>query len=261
MTSPSKDQKSFIILGDDAPSTPPVEVHQIENQKHKLLHASDDYISTARNSLDEIRGILPFFAERYLISSDLNDYILVPVSVFLSGIPNKKGHGFTAEELTTADPNRGQLKYETFMRQPLHIDHDNKDITKARGLVLGASMQHAPEFYGDVFRTICLQAFDRRTYPDLCNKILTGAINSYSMGARATAFECSICKKPVPGSCNHIPRGMILGTGFDQFPIINGRAAYLEARGTSFFEISALTKNNPAWAGATNRPDELMRFI
>lgn len=252
---------SFTILGDDLPSKAVVEMFNIEAQKDRLITAAgDDYVSTTRNILEETKGVLPFFAERYNISADINDYVLAPVSVFLSGIPNKKGHAFTMEELTTADPNRGQLKYETFNRQPLHEDHVNGDFTKARGLVLASSLQHAPEFEGDVYRCICLQAYDRKTHPGLVGKILSGAINSYSMGARAQAFECSICKQPVPGKCNHIPKGMLLGTGFDKFPIVDGRAAYLEARGTQFFEISALNKNNPAWAGATNRPHELMRF-
>lgn len=255
-------QKDFIILGDDRPSTEPVEVHSIEKQKSRLLTASlgDDYASRTRSVLEDSVGWLPFFAEKYNISADIRDYVLVPVSVFLSGIPNKKGHAFTIEELTSADPNMGLMKYETFNRQPLHEDHKNGDYSIARGVVLASSLQRAPEFMGEVFRCICLQAFDRRTHPALANKILTGEINSYSMGARASGFKCSVCGKDVPGHCNHVPRGMAQGTGFDGFTKVGEKLAYLEAQGTRFFEISALNKNNPAWAGATNAPSDLMHF-
>lgn len=252
----------IIILGDDRPSTPPVEVFNIEKQKDRLLTASlgDDYTSRTRSALEDSVGWLPFFAEKYNISADIKDYVLVPVSVFLSGIPNKKGHAFTIEELTSAEPNMGLLRYETFNRQPLHEDHKNGDYSIARGVVLATSLQPAPEFEGDVFRCVCLQAFDRRTHPCLANKIMTGEINSYSMGARASGFKCSVCGHGVPGHCNHVPRGMAQGTGFDSFTKIGDKLAYLEAQGSRFFEISALNKNNPAWAGATNARSDLMQF-
>ncbi len=119
---------SFLTAEADFVGTP-VEAFSIEEQKGNLMLAGDSLISDTRNALTESTGWLPFFAEEYNISPDIKDYVLVPVSIFLSGLPNKKGHAFTVEELTSADPMLGCLKFESWKRKPCFLNHVNKDHT------------------------------------------------------------------------------------------------------------------------------------
>lgn len=238
----------------------PVEVFNIEEQKNKLLASDSDYVSITRNALDDSLSFLPFFAEKYNISADRKDYILAPVTIFLSDIPNKKGHCFTSAELLSADPYLGQLKYKTWERMPTYVDHNNKDHTKAKGIILNASMMPARNVQGDLYKVVLLQAFDRSTYPEIGNGILSGKYKSYSMGANASSFKCSICSSDVPHSkCGHIPRGMLDGSGFN-FTTVGDKLAYLEAQDIKGFECSVLTKNNPANPVSWHNQDAIMKF-
>lgn len=239
--------RPFEIHADAEFVAPPVEIHNIEEQKHKLLASDDDYIGTVRSALDESVSFLPFFAEKYNISSNIKDYIIVPVTAFLSDIPNKKGHCFDYEELVSADPYLGMLKYKTWKHMPTHIDHQNKDYTKAKGIILESSLLPAKNVEGDLYKMVLLQAFDRSTYPEIGNNILTGKWNTYSMGANAASFKCSICSSDVPdGRCGHIPKGMLDGTGFQFSVQSDGQIPYLRPRDIKGFENSILTKSNPA---------------
>lgn len=241
----------------------PTEVFSIEKQKSNLTMVADDYISTTRSALDDTVSYLPFFAEKYMISEDIKDYVIVPVSIFLSGIPNKKGHTFTYQELTSADPYLGVLKFKTWERKPTYTNHKNKDYTKAKGIILSASLKPVHGFEGDLYKVILLQAFDRNKEPDLTNKILTGECHSYSMGSTCKSFKCGVCGGNVPDDrCGHIPRGMLDGSGFTfQTHGSENKIGYVEAQDILGFECSALPDlNNPANPVSYNQLDEVLRW-
>ena len=253
--------RPFEIYADAHFAAPPTETFRLEEQKHNLTAADENYISTTRHALDDAEHWHPLFAEKYNISANLReDYVLVPVTIFLSDIPNKKGHSFTYEELTSADPYLGQIKYKTWERKPCQLDHQNKDIKVAKGIILSASLQPAPSLQGDLYKLILLQAYDRRTWPEYTNKILTGELNSYSMGASAHGFKCSVCSKSVPDDgCGHIPKGMVTGTGFT-YTKVGDQLAYVEAQDIVGFECSLLTKNNPANPVSWVKSTDIMRY-
>jgi hypothetical protein len=260
--------RPYEIYADAAPaSCQPVETFNIENQKDRLLTASSDYISTTRSALDDAHEWVPFFAEKYNISANLKeDYVLVPVTIFLSDIPNKKGHAFTYQELTSADPYLGTLKYKTWEKKPCQLNHINKDISIAKGIILSASLQPAKSLMGDLYKLILLQAYDRRTWPEYTNQILSGEANAYSMGATAKAFKCSVCSGAVPeGRCGHIPKGMLEGKSFN-YTTVGDKLAYVEAQDIMGFECSLLAKtkthigNNPANPVSFTRPEDLLRW-
>jgi hypothetical protein len=239
----------------------PTEVFSIEKQKSNLMIA-DDYLNVTRKALDTSVSTLPFFAERYNISADMKDYILTPVTIFLSGIPNKKGHCFDFEELVSADVHLGMLKYQTWINKPLQLDHKNKDVSIAKGILLASSMQPVPSMQGDLYKVIILTALDRRTYPDLGNKLLTGEYNSFSMGSTCKSFKCGVCGGAVPDDrCGHIDRGMLDGSGFTYKTFgSDKKVAYVRAQDIFGFETSLLTKSNPANPASFNQLDEVMRW-
>lgn len=116
-------ERPYSIYADCDSAAPPAEVFNLEEQKHRLEAADSNYVSIVRNVLDDVPSFLPFFAEIYNISADIKDYVLVPVTIFLADIPNKKGHCFPLAELTSADPYLGCLKYKTWEKQPTFVNH------------------------------------------------------------------------------------------------------------------------------------------
>ena len=59
----------------------------------------------------DFEQVLPFFAPQYHISPDAKDYIIVPVIVVPSDLPNRNRVGFPLKELMRANPETGQLAY------------------------------------------------------------------------------------------------------------------------------------------------------
>jgi hypothetical protein len=172
-------------------------------------------------------------------------------------LPNRNSVGFPYSELTKAHPDAGCLAWQTFINKPTHSDHVNKDYTKAKGIILASSLRPIPRSQGNLWKIICLCAFDRSRDPVLVNKILTGERNAYSMGAWTQAFTCSICQAVLGSdnsSCEHInvnaPKMATL--------VINGKPqlVYLQARNVLGFETSSV--DSPAYLSAVS--NNIMRW-
>jgi hypothetical protein len=127
----------------------------------------------------------------YNISPDIRDYVVVPVPVVTSQVPNRNGQGFHAKDLLEFIPDMGMMRFQTFINKPTHIDHKNQVLAAAKGINLDAAIIPI-KAYG-VIKVNVLSAFDRTKDPDLTRAILKGDRNAYSMGAVASYFECSFC--------------------------------------------------------------------
>jgi hypothetical protein len=102
----------------------PVEMASVEQQKSRLILASgDNLIDTTRSTIVEAKEWLPFFAERYNISADVRDYVVVPVVIMPSDLPNRNVVAFPYDELVKANPDVGQLGYQTWRAKPMFADH------------------------------------------------------------------------------------------------------------------------------------------
>lgn len=130
-------------------------------------------------------------SEVYQISPNIKDYVVVPVGIITANIPNRNSQCFNLKALTDFSPEHGCLRYKTFIGKPTHINHQADIIENAKGVNLDASIIFV-ENYG-VAKIMILSAFCRQKDPALANAILKGKRKSYSMGAIATTFECSIC--------------------------------------------------------------------
>lgn len=151
---------------------------------------------------------LPMASEHYQISPNLRDYVMVPVPSVITDIPNTNGDCLSTQEALRFRPDLGMLAYKTWKGKPTHQEHDNKDITKAKGVILDVYMKSLPQFRGNHARIIQLLAFDRTKDPVLANRILTEDLNTFSIGMWYQAYTCSICghtvyKDNLRNVCSH----------------------------------------------------------
>lgn len=99
---------------------------------------------------------LPFAAKEYRLSPNIRDYVIVPIPAFFSDIPNTNGDSVTVPELLRFKPEYGMQAYKTFRGQPTFVEHDNKDITKAKGVILDVFMRRIMGLGGDKFgKSLC----------------------------------------------------------------------------------------------------------
>jgi hypothetical protein len=150
---------------------------------------------------------LPFCAPKYHISPDPEDYVITPVIVMPSDLPNRNAVAFPLKELVNFIPDVGMQAYKTWKGKPTHFEHKNEDITKAYGVIVD-SFLHKMIGFGDgkIWKLLLLLAFDRTKHPEVADAILHNEINSYSMGAWINSYTCSYCGKPVDEKyeCPHL---------------------------------------------------------
>jgi hypothetical protein len=122
--------------------SPIIEVHPLINKKSQrvlVTKGSIDLHSAAENMpgvpLDFPKW-LPFASKSLKISASLSDYIVVPVVIMPTDLPNRNGVAFPLAQLVKWDNEMGRVAYKTWTGQPVHYEHANQDPTKAYGVVV-----------------------------------------------------------------------------------------------------------------------------
>lgn len=204
-------------------------------------------------------GWLAAASRHYNISPDPKDYVMAPVTILVSSIPNRNGVAFPLRELAEFDPEMGMLSYQTWGKKPVFYEHDNQDHTKALGVIFDVHMSAAPQFAGDTLhKVITLCGVDRTRSPMLANRLLTGSLRTWSMGATLTGYECSVCGHR-PSKAN--PKCEHFGLNNRNMRIFEdakrGRVlAHYICSGIRGFETSMVEV--PAWASAQHADDQLL---
>ena len=194
----------------DASGTTPVEMFKLEEHRHRLkIEAGQvDLKDEVRQVLADVPNWLPMASEVYNISSNLSDYLLVPVVSMPSDLPNRNGQAFPFTELTRFLPEIGVPAYRSWSGMPLFIEHANTDHTKACGIIFTSLLRPIKNSDGDLYKVVKLAGWDRTRNPIETNAILTKEINSWSMGAFARNYQCSICSSTLTsGGCEHVEHG------------------------------------------------------
>lgn len=177
----------------------PVALH-----KNKL---SDVITKISDNTLDgrsiEANLWLPYAAHAYDLSRDIRDYVIVPVPVMWTSIPNTNGDSVSLSEFMKFNPSMGMQAFKTFRGKPCHLEHANKDIKKAKGVILDVFMRPIKKFgKGKYYKLVELMAYDRSKDSQLVDSILAGENNAYSVGFYYNAYSCSVCNHAVGVSSN-----------------------------------------------------------
>ena len=187
-------------------------------------------LSSANMPTQEIdMDIVAAASESYCISPNPEDYIVIPLPIVTVDIPNRNLQGFPTEEVTFFDPAYGQMVYQTFKGKYLCYEHQNSDPTKAKGIIVDASLKYVPKY--DVWKIHIVTLWDRTKDVKLVQDILSGKRTGYSMGASVSAFSCSICgwSDCVSQPCAH-----------EKGKVYSNRLAYHLCCGSVFFETSSV---------------------
>ena len=128
--------------------------------------------------------------------------------------------------------------YRTFLGKPVFVNHVNDDPRKARGVVVAARfVENSDDKYVEV-----IQEVDADRFPILAHELVTGGLDSVSMGAEARICKCSYCGNEANDMltmCSHVlgQKGQILGK-VNEDGTREDILVYEECRDISFFELS-----------------------
>jgi len=132
-----------------------------------------------------------------------------------------------------------------------NCEHDNEIHEKAYGVVLDSSLHKVTGYGGGkLWKVMGLLAVDKNKYPDIAQQVLTGEINTYSMGALVDYFTCSYCGQECSSKymCQHVSSPETINwksvKDFDGSEHI----AFLNAHNIQPIEVSIV--KDPAWAPA-----------
>lgn len=211
-------------------------------------------ITSSGFSLD-FASWLPFAAECYNISKDPKDYLLYPVPILYSDIPNRNGIAMPLAELLAWNRNRGCQAYATWRGMPMFAEHKSDKTGKkgedevallqqALGVIADVALRPITGFGGGRFwKVMALAALDRSKGAEYVSKVEKGIINSYSMGAMVNSWSCSYCGAGEEQGCRHIdPKKAVV------FYELNGRLVYKNVHGIDAYELSIVA--DPAYATA-----------
>jgi hypothetical protein len=232
----------------------PVEAFKLGNTK-KGVELSNVQAGGDARFLD-VNIWLPRAAESYRISGDIRDYVIVPVPSIITSIPNTNGDSASFKELTRFLPDYGMLAYRTWVGKPTFVEHDNRDITKAKGVILDSYLRPLPK-YPKFAKLVKLLAFDRTKDSILVDRLLNNLVSTYSMGMYYSSYTCSICGaragKGIGRPCIHTKPMK------PTYMQADGRIAYRQCEGLLGFETSVVA--DPAYISAqSNLITDISRF-
>ena len=192
------------------PGMSPVDMYKALRQRDVVTSNNQLEIANSASSLNtmghtlDLADWLPYAAKSYNISSDVADYILQPYVVIVSDVPNRNAVGFSTRELVRWNRDIGRCAYAGWKGQPMFLEHQNDDHTKALGVVADVTMRKLEGYgNGSLWKVIILAAIDRTRAPVVASKVLSGEINMVSMGCYVEYYSCSKCGSKL-GHCSHL---------------------------------------------------------
>jgi hypothetical protein len=267
--------KNYMLeTSDVAGSLPPIPT--VDNKNSLDIYCREHHIADeAKASLSNISvhpDWLPYAAEVYEISSDIKDYMTVPVIIMSSDLPNRNLTAFPATELSAFSPQIGDLVYRGWKGKPVCVDHINQQPNKAIGAIVDVSMKKMSTSTDvALYKVVALLAIDT-TKGSIPKDIISGRRTHYSMGAYVRSYSCSICgqkgqmKSTMKSKFDCLPCGK-QHVGVDRsgnmrmWPTDDGKShmlGFLNAHDVVPFEVSSVP--TPAFVSATAPTDSITFF-
>lgn len=208
---------------------------QDESGKTSIRLASSEAMFRSGNTVDV--SWLPFAAEQYLISADINDYVICDIPIVHVDVPNRNLDEFPLSEVSRFDPTTGRLVYQSFIGKPTHQDHQNKNPQLAKGVIFDANMS---KIHGtDRYAIRILAGFDRTKDRQLADQILSGKRPGHSMGAMVSYTSCSYPHCQATSTTGKI-RCAHMDGGTGKGRIVNGHLIYERCYAVNYIESSSV---------------------
>lgn len=186
----------------------------------------------------------PFLAgKQILLRSDwsmatkclvVGDYLLTPVTDI--------EHGFKKEAVYNLEVEEDH----TYTAYSVVVHNCNKDITKAKGVILDSFLRPVP-FNPGYYKIVLLLAYDRTKDPVLVNNILTRQTNAYSVGFLYSSYSCSVCGTRVGRGLNLRPCSHTQ-LGKPTYKQADGQIVFRRCENANGFECSSV--GTPAFVSA-----------
>lgn len=202
-------------------------------QQSDITKSDDEQVKRAINLIS--KDVLKSIAKVYNLSADINNYIFPIPRAVTANKPNGNGDRFTNDELMRFSAQHKCRVFETFRNDPLHVEHAADDPKIARGFL--------PDVYymardPNDMHVLAVAAVDTTKDSPLADGILSGDVNSFSMGCICESVKCSYskCAKPTAYSdselCDHLR--------FSKMASIEGELIYEDCMGVEFQELSVV---------------------
>lgn len=189
---------------------------------------------------------LPFAARELEISADPRDYLIHPVPILYSDLPNRNGFAFPLTELVKWNVSMGRQAFKCWSGMPMYKEHKSDDHKKALGMVIDTRLLKIQGYGKGLFwKVMALAAVDRNKDPELAERMEQGLLGSYSMGSMVDFCTCSYCDA-VAGKCSHVPEA----NDTVSFYTLNGRLVYKNVHGVAPYELSVV--EDPAYGTAVH---------
>ncbi len=243
----ARSEEGFIEYADCAIGAPAIDMHNVLKTGNfpkglDVLTASD-----VNTGLLDVQKWMPFAAEEYRTSASLQDYLIVPVTIFYSDMPNSNMAAFPISELSKWNSGAGKVAYKTWEGKPTFEEHANQDTSQARGMIFATALRPVPEYRGNLYRMVLLSGWDRQRHPLLCEGIQEKP-TGFSMGAFVTDYHCGVCEASMrKGGCNHLTK-----EGQIRMQSVGNKLVYRKSINITGFELSKVAI--PAWRNAIAMP-------
>lgn len=179
---------------------------------------------------------LPFAAKELELSADPKDYLIHPVPIMYSDLPNRNGFAFPLTELVKWNVELGRQAYKGWSGMPMYTEHQSEDHKKALGIVIDTSLRRIQTAgKGKFWKVMALAAVDRNKNPERAEQIEKGEVDTYSMGAMVDYCSCSYCGA-VAGECDHVNADNNSVSFYEK----DGQLVYKNVHGVKPYELSVV---------------------
>lgn len=208
--------------------------HKCAAQNTDISKPEDRAIQNTLNILS--KEVLKAVARVYNISDRIDDYIFPVPRAVTADQPNNNGDNFMHDELSRFSMNHRCQVFETFRNDPLHVEHLADNPKTARGYLPDVHYVIADKNDKHVLTVV---GMDVTKDPPLAEGLLSGAVDSFSMGCICDAVRCKKC-----GKVAHSDRDLCDCLRWYKMATIDGQLVYEDCLGVEFQELSVV--GNPA---------------
>lgn len=180
----------------------------------------------------------------YDLSSDPRNFLYITARGITADIPNNNGDAFPREELWRFTPTKNCFVYQTFVHDPLHVNHVTSNPKTARGFLLDAHYDSSDP--ADEFVELII-AVDMTKDSKLAHNLEAGHAKTFSMGCNAEVTQCSVC-----GHFAYSPREFCDHIAHYRMQHIAGQLVYEKCYGVDYTELSYVPDPADAKAQTTS---------